>query len=87
VGFGVGIDCGEVIVGNLGPSYRKDYTAIGNAVNTASRMESIAAHSQILISKNVYDIVKDRIKAESVGEIQLKGKKDKIEIFSVVDMR
>ena len=83
VGFGVGVNCGEAIVGNIGPSFRKDYTAIGDTVNTAARLESNAKRSQVLISKQVYDKVKDRIEAASVGEIPLKGKSIKLEVFSV----
>jgi len=83
VGFGVGVNFGDAIVGNLGPSFRKDYTAIGDAVNTAARLESSAARSQVLISKAVYDEVKERIIAESVGEISLKGKSERFEVFAV----
>jgi adenylate cyclase len=70
-------------VGNLGPSFRKDYTAIGDAVNTAARLESNAQKSQVLISKEVYEMVKDRIYAEPVGAIPLKGKAEPMEVFSV----
>jgi len=83
VGFGIGVNCGDAIVGNLGPSFRKDYTAIGDTVNTAARLESNAKRSEVLISREVYDIVKDRIEADSVGEIPLKGKSIKLEVFSV----
>ena len=83
VGFGIGINCGEAIVGNLGPSFRKDYTAIGDTVNTAARLESNAKPSEILISKEVYEALKDRIEAISIGEIELKGKSIKLEVFSV----
>jgi len=83
VGFGVGIHCGSAIVGNLGPSFRKDYTAIGDTVNTAARLESNAKASEVLISDKVYNIVKDRIEAVSIGEIPLKGKSVKMEIYSV----
>jgi adenylate cyclase len=81
--FGAGIDCGSAIVGNLGPSFRKDYTAIGDMVNTSARLESIAGPSEILISSRAYDIVKDRVEAVSIGEVPLKGKSAKMEVFSV----
>jgi class 3 adenylate cyclase len=83
IGFGVGVHCGEAIVGNLGPSFRKDYTAIGDTVNTAARLESNAKRSQVLISRDVYDLLGDRIKAESIGEIPLKGKSVPLEVFAL----
>ena len=83
VGFGVGVNCGNAIVGNLGPSFRKDYTAIGDTVNTAARLESNAKRSEVLISNAVYEQVKDRVTAVSIGEIPLKGKSIKLEVFSV----
>ena len=83
IGFGVGIHCGSAIVGNLGPSFRKDYTAIGDTVNTAARLESNAERSQVLISREVYDLLGDRIEAESIGEIPLKGKSVPLEVFAL----
>ena len=83
VGFGIGVHCGDAIVGNLGPSFRKDYTAIGDTVNTTSRLENNAKRSEILISKNVYDILKNRIEAVSIGAIPLKGKSIELEVFSI----
>ena len=83
IGFGVGVHCGSAIVGNLGPAFRKDYTAIGDVVNTAARLESYAKRSQVLISKQVYDDLRGRIIAESIGEIRLKGKSEPMEAFSV----
>ena len=79
--YGIGIHCGEAIVGNVGPAHRKDYTAIGDTVNIASRLESNAGRSEILISRNVYDALEGRIIAESVGEMLLKGKKEGIEVY------
>ena len=86
VGFGVGVNCGNAIVGNLGPSFRKDYTAIGDTVNTAARLESNAKRAEVLISQYVYDRIKERIEAKSVGEIPLKGKSIKLEVFSVTNI-
>ena len=87
IGFGVGVHCGDAIVGNLGPSFRKDYTAIGDTVNTSARLESNAQRSQVLISRDVYDLLKDRIEAESIGEIPLKGKSVPLEIFSLTGIK
>ena len=62
---------------------RMDFTAIGDTVNTAARLESNAGPGQILISAYVREQLGNRIEAESVGEIPLKGKSNRIEVFSV----
>ena len=54
VGFGVGVNCGDAVVGNMGCDFRMDYTAMGDTVNTAARLEANAKRSQILISSEVY---------------------------------
>ena len=81
--FGIGIHCGEAIVGNLGPSFRKDYTAIGDTVNVASRLESQARPSQILISKDMNDALEGRIKSKFIGDMPLKGKSELIKVFEL----
>lgn len=83
IGFGIGLHCGEAIVGNLGPSFRKDYTAIGDAVNIASRLESNAQKSQVLLSSDVYELLKDRITAECLGTIPLKGKSEDMMVYAL----
>ena len=84
IGFGIGVHCGYAIVGNLGPSFRKDYTAIGDTVNTTARLESKAKHAQVLISPDVVKALGNRISVESIGELELKGKSENMEVFSVV---
>jgi len=83
VGFGVGINCGPAVVGNIGCEFRMDYTAIGDTVNTAARLESNAPKGTIYISENVYERLKDRITVEAVGEIPLKGKSKGVFVYSV----
>jgi adenylate cyclase len=83
VSFGVGVNCGPAIVGNIGCDFRMDYTAIGDTVNTAARLESNAKADQILVSSDVRKALVDRVEAVSVGEIPLKGKSHKIEVFSI----
>lgn len=87
VQFGIGINCGPAIVGNIGSERRMDYTAIGDTVNTAARLESSAASGEILISQTVYEQVKDSIEAEPVGELELKGKQQKISAYRVLGRR
>lgn len=83
VGFGIGINCGEAVVGNIGCEFRMDYTAIGDTVNTAARLESRAGAGEILISDEVYRSLKDRISVESVGEMELKGKSRAVVVYRV----
>ena len=83
VGFGVGVNCGPAVVGNIGSDFRMDYTAIGDTVNTAARLEANAPAGEVYISDSVYERVKDRITAEEVGEIPLKGKSKGVFVYSV----
>jgi len=84
VHFGVGVHTGPAVVGNIGTHFRMDYTAIGDTVNTASRIEGQAKASQLLISEEVYQKVKDRFVIENADLIQLKGKKEKVQVYSVI---
>ena len=86
VGFGVGVNCGPAVVGNIGCEFRMDYTAIGDTVNTAARLEANAPRGTVYISDTVYEEVKERIKVEPVGDIPLKGKSKGVFVYSVVDV-
>ena len=80
--FGIGIHCGPAVVGNIGAAMRMDYTAIGDTVNTASRLESNAPAGTILISRAVADALDGRIKTSSLGNtIKLKGKNENFEVL------
>lgn len=87
VGFGVGVNFGPAVVGNIGCDFRMDYTAIGDTVNTAARLEANASRGKVYISEYVYEQVKDRIEVEDVGEIPLKGKSKGIFVYSVVGVK
>ena len=86
ISFGIGVHCGPAVVGNIGCDFRMDYTAIGDTVNTASRLEGKAQSGQILISDAVYEAVKDRVQAEKIGVIPLKGKSQGILVYSLKEV-
>lgn len=87
VSFGVGVNCGNAVVGNIGCDFRMDYTAIGDTVNTAARLEANAKRGQVLISESVYEQVKDRVEVEPIGEIPLKGKSKGVFVYSLVKIK
>ena len=82
VSFGIGIHLGEAVVGNIGSSKRMDYTAIGDTVNTAARLEANAPGETIYISRAVADALEGRIRVVSLGDtVSLKGKKEGFEVL------
>ncbi len=83
----IGINSGELISGNIGSGTlrRLDYTVVGDVVNTASRLQSIAKAGQIIISESAYQKVKESFNFISVGEVSLKNKQHPISIYEVID--
>jgi class 3 adenylate cyclase len=70
-------------VGNIGSDIHKDYTVIGNQVNVASRLESLAKAGQILVSQRTYSKVKSLVDVEKVGIIQVQGLRDPVVTYNV----
>lgn len=84
VEFGVGVHFGPAVVGNIGSPERMDYTAVGDTVNTAQRLEAQAPGGKVYISRRVYDLLNGRGQARSVGEnVRLKGKSGGVEVFEL----
>jgi adenylate cyclase len=84
LGAGIGINTGFMTVGNIGSDIHKDYTVIGNQVNVASRLESMAKPRQILISQRTYSKVRDIFKAEEIGEIKVKGIHTPVKTYNII---
>ena len=83
----MGISTGYCTVGNFGTESRMDYTIIGKEVNLASRLETEAEAGEILISQDTYSLVRDRIVCRSRSNAIVKGFRDPIPTFQVVDYR
>lgn len=84
VSFGIGVHLGEAVVGNIGSPQRMDYTAIGDTVNTAARLEANAPGNTIYISRAVADALDGRIRVTSLGgSVPLKGKKEGFEVLTL----
>jgi adenylate cyclase len=87
--FGIGINHGEVIVGNLGSSEKMELTVIGDPVNLASRLEGLTKeyHLDLLLGETVAPLVSDTYILRTVDCVQVKGKTKPVDVFTVVGDR
>jgi adenylate cyclase len=79
----VGVNTGEVIVGNMGSERRLSYTVLGEPVNLAQRLESNAPVDGILVSRRTYELIEGTIAAETRDPIRVKGIDRPIRVYEV----
>jgi class 3 adenylate cyclase/DNA-binding response OmpR family regulator len=84
-GAGIGVNCGECVVGNIGFQNKMDYTVIGDTVNLASRLESITKyyHQTIIVSEYIYNAAKDDFIFRKADSVRVKGKDQPVGLYTV----
>jgi adenylate cyclase len=80
----IGINTGEVVVGNMGSARRLSYTVLGSPVNLAQRLESNAPVGGIMVSRRTWELVRDHVLTQSLGEIKVKGIDEPMPVYEVL---
>jgi len=81
----IGINSGKAVAGEIGSINKKEYTVLGDTVNTASRLESsVAKPDMVVIGANTLRMVEGRFETNNLGEVALKGKQHKVGVYQVV---
>jgi adenylate cyclase len=84
--FGIGVNTGDAIVGEMGSSFRKQYDVIGDSINTGARLCSAAGGGEIIIGESTWELIGNRLSVEETEPLRLKGKSKPFRTFRVVSI-
>jgi adenylate cyclase len=85
--LGIGICTGPAVIGNMGSKQRQEFTAIGDTVNTASRLSGLTEGGQIIITESTYNAVKEQVIARKLSSIKVKGKEKPVAVYEVLRLK
>ena len=85
--IGIGINTGNVITGSIGSTRALQYTAIGDAMNVASRLVNVASSGEIIVSENTFKHLAGRVEATQLPPVRVKGKADELKVYRVTGLR
>jgi adenylate cyclase len=86
VQYGVGVNSGDAVVGHMGSSFRKQYTAIGDTINVGARLCANAPGDCVHIAESTYDQVREHVKVEALEPMHFKGKSQAMAVYRVLRM-
>jgi adenylate cyclase len=87
INLGIGICSGPAVVGNMGSAQRQEFTAIGDTINTASRLSGVASGGEIIITESTYKMIKDKVDARKLEPLKVKGKEKPLIVYEVLSIK
>ncbi len=87
INLGIGICSGPAVVGNMGSKQRQEFTAIGDTINTSSRLSGTASGGQIMITESTYKLIKDKAEVKKLEPLKVKGKEKPLIVYEVLGLK
>ncbi|MGH2556602.1 MAG: adenylate/guanylate cyclase domain-containing protein, partial [Actinomycetota bacterium] len=84
--FRVGVNTGSAVVGNVGAGEQRSFSVIGDTTNVAARVQAAAKPGEVLIGPATYQRIREMATVEPLGPVELKGKRDPLELYRLVDL-